>query len=134
MTSDSEQTDAREFSRVRAKRTAIVSRVGEADGPRGRVVDVSLGGAFIEGDFSLMDGAEVLVSILLNDQEKGAAINAAGTVVRSDSKGVAIEFRELRDLESYGHLRNLVLYNARTTASVEEEFKQHKGIARGTLN
>lgn len=134
MTSDSEQTDAREFSRVRTKLTAIVSRVGEDDAPRGRVVDVSLGGVFIEGDFSLMDGAEVLVSILLNDQETGAAINAAGTVVRSDSKGVAIEFHELRDLESYGHLRNLVLYNARTTASVEEEFKQHKGIARGTLN
>ena len=78
MKSDSEQTDEREFWGVRTKLTAIVRGVGEDDAPRGRVVDVSLGGVFIEGDFSLMDGAEVLVSILLNDQEKGAAINAAG--------------------------------------------------------
>ena len=131
MTSDGGRTDAREFTRVRTKPVAIVSQAGEDDSLCGRVLDVSLGGTFIEGDFGLVQGAEVTVSILLSSEETGAAIHAAGTVMRTDSKGIAIEFHELRDPESYGHLRNLILNNAQTTAAIEEEFRQHRGIARG---
>lgn len=52
-------------------------------------------------------------------------IRAVGVVVRSEPNGVAVQFLELRDLDSYGHLRNLILYNSLDTETIEEEFDRH---------
>jgi len=55
-------------------------------------------------------------------------IEANGYVVRSLIDGMAIEFTELIGLESWDHLRNLVLYNAEEPIRAQEQFAAHVGL------
>lgn len=51
-------------------------------------------------------------------------------MVRNYPDGVAFQFTKILGPESYGYLRNLVLYNASDTDQVENEFETHAGIKR----
>jgi hypothetical protein len=42
----------------------------------------------------------------------------------------AFRFDELEGLDSYWHLRNLILYNAQDTGQVENEFANHLGLRK----
>ena len=132
MLKDGEVAERREFSRVSTRLTAVVSGPDGEEISRASVIDVSLGGVLIESDLELAKGTRVSVSIILGDEAEGVAIRAAGTVARTTARGLAIEFHELRDAESYGHLRNVVLYNSTVIEPLEEEIKRHTGIARAS--
>jgi len=51
-------------------------------------------------------------------------------VVRSAPDGIAIHFRELLGLDSYEHLRNLILHNAVDPDQAEQEFESHIGLRK----
>jgi hypothetical protein len=56
-------------------------------------------------------------------------IETGGRVVRTEDGGMAIHFEEISDLDSFDHLRNLVMSNSSIhTAQVEEELQNHLGI------
>lgn len=88
----------------------------------GAVRDVSFEGLWLPTGEPVSEGTLCRVTIHLSESIK---IRADGVVVRSEPGGIAVQFLELRDLESYGHLRNLILYNSHETEAVEEEFDRH---------
>lgn len=129
MSSDESNDNRREFSRVDAHPDAVLSTSDGKQIATGKALDISMSGLFLDATADITAGAEVQVMIPL-DTSQGLAVNAHGHVIRIDSHGIAIEFDSLDDTESYGHLRNLVLYNSAETQGVEEEIRSHSGISR----
>jgi len=74
-------------------------------------------------------GTPCRASIILRAFENRIAIEASGTIVRSEPGCFAVEFTEL-DPDSYGHLRQLIRYNADDPEKAEEEFTTHWGIKK----
>jgi hypothetical protein len=110
----------RKFTRVSPHLPVDV--VAEGKTVSGEVHDISFEGLWLPAAAPLAVRTPCHVTIHLAETIK---ISAAGVVVRSEPDGFAIQFVELLDLESYGHLRNLILYNTLDTATVEEEFDRH---------
>lgn len=118
-----DRQDKREFTRVPVG--VNVQVIGEDVSIQGQSVDVSLKGLFVLCDPQLPVGAKCLVQVLLGDPDNPSVIQTKGKVVRQTESGLGIEITEIEGLESFDHLRNLVLYN---TGQVEEELKNHAGI------
>ena len=130
MNNDSTQNENREFSRVETHPRARLALASGEELLTGFLMDVSLGGFFIEGECAQDTSEEIVIAIMLGDNPEENLIDALGKIVRQDARGVAVEFTELENTESLEHLRNLILYNSKTPESVEEEIRDHKGIAR----
>ena len=94
----------------------------------GEVRDISFEGLWLPTTVRLPEGTSCRVTVHLADTVK---IRAEGEVVRSEPDGIAVQFLELRDLDSYGHLRNLILYNSLDTDTIEEEFDRHLRLRGG---
>ena len=100
----------REFTRsvarfedeVRSGTTTIVS---------GRTRDLSLRGLYVMTSRSLPVGTPCHVSLPLDGSQKELRVEVAGRVVRVEPHGIAVEFMEM-ELDSFHHLRNVVLCNA----------------------
>jgi len=72
-------------------------------------------------------GTPCQVKIILEMSGSRIVIEASGKMVRSHPGNVAIEFIEL-DLDSYHHLRRLIVSNADDPERAENEFSAHWGI------
>lgn len=123
----------REFTRVTIAVEAEVrfAKEGEATVVTGRTKDLSMKGIFILSEEKLPVGSKCLVSLTPIREPKHFRIEANGRVVRLGEAGMGIEFVEIFGLESYDHLRNVVLYNSsHEIEQVEEELKQHLGLKR----
>lgn len=71
-------------------------------------IDISMGGIMVGGQDRLPVGCECGVAILLEDAEAGKRVVTRGTVVRSDTHGMAIRFSKSLDEGSYEALRTLI--------------------------
>ena len=119
--------DKREFERV----TSHVPVEIESDGTTvaGEVRDIGFAGLWLPTDSPLAPRAECIVTVHLADTVK---IRAKGLVVRAEPDGFAVQFLELLDLDSYGHLRNLIFYNSAHPATVDEEIDRHFLLHQGS--
>lgn len=119
----------REFERVRVVLRAEVSPEG-GDARGARVENLSLGGAFlaVETPDPMPVGALCGVSILLDGVAQ--AIVARGRVVRVGPDGCGVEFVEIVGVDSFAHLRNILLFNAQDPDVVERQFLEHVGLHR----
>ncbi len=91
-------------------------------------INISMGGIHLSTvDAKLTPGALCRIVIILNTVDRGPTLEAGGKVIRSEAGSLAIEFTEL-DLDSYHHLRRLILLNAAEPDKAEEEFIAHWGI------
>jgi hypothetical protein len=95
----------------------------------GETRDIGFAGLWLPTDSPLSERATCTVTIHLAETIK---IRANGLVVRSEDDGFAVQFLELLDLESYGHLRNLILYNSAHPATVDEEIDRHFRLRQGS--
>ena len=94
----------------------------------GRLTDVSMQGVGLDCDEILPPQAECLVKLFLGEpRESSSCIEAKGNIVRSTDHGIGVVFTEI-DLDSYDHLRNLVLLNASDITQIEGELKDHLGL------
>ena len=120
--------DKRDFSRVK---THIDAEVDCGDKiVCGRLADVSMRGVRLLCDETLPLQAECTVICFLGGtKESPICIKANGKVIRSTEDGTSIEITEI-DLDSFEHLRNLVLLNASNESQVEGEFKSHLGLKK----
>lgn len=120
--------DRRGFIRIpfntEAKVTACGKTVRSRDG-----IDISMSGLRIqcEGQQDFVVGSPCEVRIVLSAAEDSATIEAKGKIVRSDSTCLGIQFMEI-DLDSYQHLRQLILHNTAEPERAEQEFYAHWGI------
>jgi hypothetical protein len=84
--------------------------------------DISINGLFAETGQKVKLDQACEVAILLGPSED-QTVRVEGRVSRLEPSGFAIEFKGI-DPESYSHLRNIVLYNAREPDKVEAEFNR----------
>ncbi len=124
-----DEKDKRDFIRVPLK-TEVAVRTG------GRVIraavdlNLSMNGIAFRTDQAVpAEGAACTVQIFLTGLEQRIAIEAEGAVVRTVPGSLAVEFTEL-DLDSYHHLRRLILSNTNDPDRAEREFEAHWGIRR----
>jgi hypothetical protein len=64
---------------------------------------------------------------MLSSFESKLLIEADGKIIRSEPSSLAVEFTRL-DLDSYHHLRQLILNNTDDPEKAEQEFSSHWGI------
>ena len=104
-----------------AFQTQVVIRAGDTQitsGANSR--DISLRGIFVKTNQRLPAETACDVEILLTGSSSRLAINVKGRVVRETPEGMGIVFDAL-DVDSYYHLKNLLLYNARDPDALEQE-------------
>ena len=91
-------------------------------------VDISMSGIRVNtGDEAPSMESGCQVRVILGMAEKQVIINANGKVIRSQPGTLAVEFTDL-DIDSYRHLRQLIVNNAEDPARAEREFAAHWGI------
>jgi PilZ domain len=122
-----EGSNQREFTRVHVQVQVEVKALGVtilSSQPQ----DLSLKGLMVRTEERLPEGTPCEVKLVLGDQL--TEIHAEGLVVRDYGEGFAVQFTRILGVESYGHLKNLVLYNAQDTERIEREFQEHLGLRR----
>ncbi|TWI72433.1 PilZ domain-containing protein [Desulfobotulus alkaliphilus] len=103
--------ERRRMKRV-AFETEVRLHVGEHEiRVEGSSRDLSQKGVFVATDVPLKEGTECRVEIQLSGMEEPICLFMKGRVARIVPKGVGVEFFEM-DLETFTHLRNVVLYNS----------------------
>jgi hypothetical protein len=121
------ESEKREFTRVHTAFQVHLT-VGGKHLEGAFVNDLSMKGMLVvtEERFPLGTPCEAVISLVEGEVE----IKTAGTVAALHPKGFGMEFSTIDGLESYIHLRNLVLFNAGDVEKAEEEFQTHSGIRR----
>ncbi len=124
MTSDSEQ---REFTRVPIAFDVRIA-VGGKSIEGARVKDLSMKGMLVLTTERPPVGTpcEAVISLVAGEVE----IRTSGVVAAENALGFGMEFSTIDGLESYIHLRNLVIFNSPDVEKVEEEFQAHSGIRK----
>ena len=118
--------DRRGFTRVPFQ-VAVTLKSDHGTLVFGDIWDISLSGMYVTGTSQFPRGCSCDVAIELDGPEGKVGLQMRGRVARLDRGGMAIEFREM-SLDSYIHLRNLVLYNTTELDRVENELKNHVGL------
>ncbi|MEI8255088.1 MAG: PilZ domain-containing protein [Deltaproteobacteria bacterium] len=118
----------REFVRVEVPVEADITLEGRCF--TAMVIDVSMAGTFLACDAQAALGTVCSVVLFLDGRGGESRIEAAGKVVRVVDAGLGVEFEELVGLDSYWHLRSLVVFNADDPEQAEREVEEHIGIRR----
>ena len=124
MSPDSEK---REFTRVPIT-FQVQMTVGSASLEGCLIKDLSMKGMLVmtTARFPLGTPCEAHITLVEGEVE----IHTSGVVAALHPEGFGMEFSTIDGLESYIHLRNLVLFNSRDVEKVEEEFQTHAGLKR----
>src|SRR5262245_49098471 len=120
------ESNRREFTRVPMQRTVEVTST-KGNPIIHQVKDVSLNGLYLQCEQPLPLGTDCRVTFFLGEKEDPQIV-IYGQVARVDASGMGIEITEIVGIESFEHLRNLVLYNSSDINQVEQEFHNHIGI------
>jgi hypothetical protein len=116
-----DQMERRKFRRVPFEVTAAV-QTGLIN-ISGMVHDLSMGGMFLATEKAISGDSPLEISITLSGSSSMLSITLKGRLVRQTEAGIAVEFQEM-DLDSFIHLRNIVLQNSDNPDSVYEEYCQ----------
>ena len=90
---------------------------------------LSLRGCYASTFEALPAGEVHRLMLFTDDDSRALRITVLARIVRSDQDGMGIEFTEM-PLESYDHLKKMVLMNATDPGRVEQEFRDHIGLKR----
>jgi hypothetical protein len=118
--------DQRQFLRVSTEVEAEASGAGGT--VAGSTRDISLKGMFLLTTEPFPEGSTCRLTLYLDGRAGDLRVVANGFVVRSLIDGMAIEFSELIGLESWSHLRSLVVFNAEEPQRAQEQFAAHLGL------
>ena len=82
--------------------------------------DISMKGMFVETQVKIPEGTPCDLEILLTGSSTRLALTIKGTITRQEEDGLAIGFESI-DLDSFIHLKNIILYNVTDPEEVEKE-------------
>ena len=118
----------REFTRVPIKVEATLRFEGLTINAV-HTQDLSMKGLFVLTDEALPEGSECQILLSLSGQSDPLVLNMKGVVQRIADAGVGVKFTEI-DVDSFFHLKNLVLLNSNTSNvdNVEREIEGHIGL------
>jgi len=120
------ESEPRAFSRLPIGRLARIVPPSEP-AFSAEILNLSMSGILLKSSQSPDPDTECSVTIPLSDDGE-LTIEAQGPVARVTAEGFAVHFTRLMGLESYNHLRNLLLYNSPAPDQLEQEFGNHSGI------
>jgi hypothetical protein len=123
-----DNSNRRVFSRVPVKFAIEILSVQKSIHST-ETLNVSMNGLFVKTSERLPVGSECRVILYLDEPGGEVRIEAKARVVRASADGLAVEFQET-ELESYQHLRNLVMMNSADVAQTEKELDDHIGLKR----
>ena len=83
--------------------------------------DICLKGIFIRTTKSLPIDTPCDLELVLSGASTNLSLAIKGRVIRQEPDGLGIKFGGI-DLDSYWHLKNLLLYNAQDPEAIEKEF------------
>ncbi len=125
--------DSGEHRRFLRVATAVEVEVQGAGGSaQGTTRDISLAGMFVKTDQPIPEGSTCTATLYIDGRAGTMQILVQGEVLRVGSGGMAIGFSALTGLDSWEHLRNLILMNALDPAQAHAEFAQHIGLLPAT--
>lgn len=129
-----DENDAREFTRTPAKVKALI-KSGDKIVHSGETHDLSMKGVFFQTNEKMPIGTECEVTLILGDLEEPLQVKLKGKVQRVSGDGMGLKFTEI-DLESYPHLKNLVMFNSSgiDMEKVEKEIRGHIGLRKRIEN
>lgn len=121
------ENEKREFVRVPFT-TGTTVRTADRTIWSSKTLDVSMSGLRVETTETVpREGTFCEVEIVLAEAPEPVVIEARGSIVRSGPGTVAVHFSEV-DVDSYEHLRQLILNNSDDPERAEKEFGAHWGI------
>ena len=88
---------------------------------KGNVVNLSLNGILVKTDEEIPVGGEIIINIMMEGSTSQLTINLDGIVKRSGKSEIAAEFKSI-DLDSFIHLKNIVIYNEGDEEKIMKEF------------
>lgn len=120
-------SEKRKFTRLRAR--LLASSVGDGDdiGIFGRVRDISLQGAFIEGATRYPKGSRCQVAFIFSDSGREMRIRTACVVARTAGSGMGVRFERI-DADGLPLLIQLVLAKAEVPAELADEVEAALGL------
>ncbi len=89
--------------------------------------DISLNGISVITTEKLPLGTQCELELTLNSQVANLTLKLRGDVVREMEDGFAINFNEM-DIETYQHLKNIVLYNTEDPESFLQQCQERPGF------
>ena len=93
-------------------------------------LDISMNGLRTETEGPVPEpGTPCHVRITLSLEEPRISITVKGLIVRAEPGTIAVHFTEV-DMDSYEHLRKLILNNAKDLERAEQEISTHWGIRK----
>lgn len=114
-------SDSRRRTRVHLAARAEV-QVGDNRFTNLETRDLSHKGMFVQGAHPVEPGQKCLVTVYLEGGTgEGLDLHMEGGIKRITDQGMAIDFTSM-DLDTYVHLRQLVLLNAEDPGKAESEF------------
>lgn len=118
--------ELREYTRISMKVEVESERISDQEISLGTTDCVSMNGIFIECERLFEVGTECRVTIFVGGRESDVSIQAKAEVVTLAKKGMGVKIITHLELNSYEHLRKLVMYNADSSVDrVETEIKTH---------
>jgi hypothetical protein len=92
---------------------------------------LSLRGCYAAATPPLPAGGRYRLELYTGEASATIHIMVEARIVRTEEAGMGVEFVEM-PLESYDHLRNMVLLNASDPEQVERELRAHIGLKRAS--
>lgn len=89
--------------------------------------DISLNGIYVMTRTRIDINTPVELEIMLNNHIAHIILKISGKIIRQDEGGLGINFNEM-DIDSYQHLKNLVLYNSTEPSEVSKQCKDRPGF------
>jgi len=121
------ENEKREFLRVPFSIGTTI-RTSDRTIRSGNSLDISMNGLRVATtEIVPPEGTFCEVEIVLAEAPEPVIIEARGSIVRSKPGTVAVHFSEV-DVDSYEHLRQLILNNSEDPERAEKEFGAHWGI------
>jgi hypothetical protein len=115
-------TEKREFTRVPFKTEVRLSAGGKTI-ISNKLLNISLGGAFISSDETFPLGAMCLLEIKLTGPASLLKIGIEAKVVRSEDQGIGVKFTRM-DVDSLIHLRHVVRIQSGDPKEADLEYNQ----------
>lgn len=124
-----EPVDRRDFLRVPFN-TEVEVKAGARVIRSNKGINISMSGLHFSSDEpAAPPGTPCHARVILSAPGHRLAIEADGSIIRSEPGSLTVEFTGL-DLDSYHHLRQLILNNTDDPEKAEQEFIAHWGIRR----
>jgi hypothetical protein len=114
------EEERRKRTRVHFTTQVIVKTDKSEIAAEAKSEDISIKGIFINTDKKMPVGTPCDIEILLTGMSTKLVLNIKGVITRQDESGLGIAFDSV-DLDSYIHLKNIVLYNASDPEDIERE-------------